>query len=168
MDKTYIGIDNGSSGSIGIIEHGKEALYMPIPKIYQLDYQKTNPGNISRLEWNEFEDILNGYKFNNSNCLVVFERPFKNPKFFKSSISAARFYEAEICIVERFEFAYTIIDSKPWQKLLLPAGCKGKDQLKKASHDIGIRMFPNLKEEIKNQKDADGILIAEYARRVNL
>jgi hypothetical protein len=168
MDKVYIGIDNGSSGSIGIIGKDGYKSYEGIPKIKQLDYQKTAPKNISRLDFIEFEKILKNLDVDSGNCLVVFERPFKNPKFFAPSISAARFYEAEICIIERLKLPYLIIDSKPWQKLLLPEGCKGKEQLKQASHDIGIRMFPDLKEEIEKQKDADGILIAEYARRVNL
>lgn len=47
-------------------------------------------------------------------------------------------------------------------KALLPKGCSG-EELKKASLDIGNRLFPQF-DNIKHP-DRDGILIAEYARR---
>jgi hypothetical protein len=50
---------------------------------------------------------------------------------------------------------------------MFPKGLKGIE-LKKASMDIGIRLFPHLEEVIIKQKDADGLLIAEWARRNNL
>lgn len=37
--------------------------------------------------------------------------------------------------------------------------------LEKASLQIGIQLFPSLRESIEGQGDADGILIAEWARR---
>ena len=43
-----------------------------------------------------------------------------------------------------------------------------KDQLKKASMDIGIRMFPNHEVKIRKHKDADSLLMAEWCRRKNL
>jgi hypothetical protein len=60
---------------------------------------------------------------------------------------------------------YEYTDSKKWQTMLLPQGIKGSDELKKASFDIGCRMFPQHSDLIKRHKDADGILIAEYCRR---
>ena len=56
---------------------------------------------------------------------------------------------------------------KIWQKKLLPQGCKGED-LKRASEDIGLRLFPSLRPVIKKHKDADALLIAEWARREDL
>ncbi|MHC4574386.1 MAG: hypothetical protein ACYS76_09695 [Planctomycetota bacterium] len=50
---------------------------------------------------------------------------------------------------------------------MLPKGCK-KEELKKASIDIGCRLFPYHKEQIIKHKDADSLLIAEWARRKNL
>ena len=58
------------------------------------------------------------------------------------------------------------VDSKDWQKVLLPKGTKGSDELKKASLDIGNRLFPQFADN--KHKDRDGILIAEYGRRLNL
>lgn len=49
--------------------------------------------------------------------------------------------------------------------MLLPKGISG-EELKKASLDIGGRLFPQFKEY--NHPDRDSLLIAEYARRKNL
>jgi hypothetical protein len=83
-----------------------------------------------------------------------------NSTRFNASLSAVRALEATLIALEQFQFRYEYIDSKEWQKLLLPKNIKGSDELKKASLDIGKRMFPDL--DIK--KDADGLLIAEYMR----
>jgi hypothetical protein len=84
-----------------------------------------------------------------------------NSARFSASMSAVRCLEATLIAIEEVGFSYQYVDSKEWQKLLLPKGLKGSDELKKASFDVGKRMFPTL--AIK--KDADGLLIAEYLRR---
>ena len=178
MDKIYIGIDNGNSGSIGIINNIDKPFLIKTPSIIMQDYTKAK-NNITRLNVVEFSKVLvdHGKIYEKDEkywyrmkpyLLVVMERPFKNPKYFKGSISAMRFYESQITVLESMYIPYVGMDSKEWQKALLPLGCKGRNQLKKASHDIGIRTFPHLKDIIEKQKDADGILIAEYARRINL
>jgi hypothetical protein len=91
-----------------------------------------------------------------------------NPGRFKASISAVRCLEAMLIGLELYEIPYQYCDSKQWQKELLPAGIKGPIELKSASADIGTRMFPEHKELIWKHKDADGLLIAEWARRINL
>jgi hypothetical protein len=74
-----------------------------------------------------------------------------------------RALEATLIALEEMEWPYSYIDSKEWQKVMLPSGLKGSDLLKKASLDVGKRLFPTL--NIK--KDADGLLIAEYMRRTH-
>jgi hypothetical protein len=87
-----------------------------------------------------------------------------NSTRFNASLSAIRALEATLIALEESKLPYEYIDSKEWQKHLLPKGLKGSDELKKASLDIGKRLFPSL--ELK--KDADGVLIAEYLRRKQL
>jgi ribosome biogenesis protein Tsr3 len=91
-----------------------------------------------------------------------------NPGRFTATISAVRALEATLIVLEELDIAYDYIDSKGWQKDLLPLGLKSSDQQKKASAEVGIRMFPQFKELITKHKDADGILIAEWARRNKL
>ena len=163
MNKIRIGIDNGVTGSIGIIG-GEQPLMFKTPIVTQQSYTKKKQ-KITRIDFAEMQDILSG--FDKRNVLVILERPFLNPQGLKASISAARCLEAQLNVIELLEYPYIYIDSKEWQKELLPKGMKGKE-LKKASLDIGIRLFPLEKESIEKHKDADGLLIAEYARRKNL
>ena len=51
---------------------------------------------------------------------------------------------------------------------MLPKGIEGSAELKKASKDIGCRLFPSQADLINKHKDADGLLIAEWARRESL
>lgn len=114
----------------------------------------------------KLHDLLVEYK--GTNILAVIERPFVNPSMFKSTLSAIRALEATLVILEHIGIPIRYIDSKEWQKELLPEGTKGTTELKKASLDIASRMFPTHIDTIKKQKDGDGILIAEYARLKNL
>jgi hypothetical protein len=160
--KTYIGIDNGVTGTIGIINGRFGTVFIKTPIIRQQDYtkKKKNIGRIDVLKLNQFlydniEDL--------DNCLCIIERPMINSTRFNASISAARALESTLTIIETIKLPYVFIDSKAWQNFLLPKGMKGPD-LKKASLDIGIRRFPQFKDLIIKHGDADGILIAEYAR----
>ncbi|MDA3809619.1 MAG: hypothetical protein PF518_04730 [Spirochaetaceae bacterium] len=91
-----------------------------------------------------------------------------NPTRFTATLSAIRCLEATIIAFEMYDIPYQYCDSKQWQKELLPAGIKGTPELKKASADIGCRLFPEHEELIQKHGDADGLLIAEWARRMNL
>lgn len=159
MYKTKVGIDNGVTGSIGILtEH--ETFLMSTPVKLEQSYTKKKQ-NISRINFKELKEIFE----NLDTPVVAIERPMINPQRFKASISASRCLEATLNVLELLEIPHNYIDSKAWQKDLLPKGVKGNAELKKASKDIGIRMFPQHKETIEKQKDADGILIAEYLRK---
>jgi hypothetical protein len=161
----YIGIDNGVSGSIGI---ASEALneYIKVPVKKEQDYTKTKQ-NVSRIDAPELIEYLKGVKKRTKGyrLFAVLERPMVNPTRFKATKSALRCLEAELIILEALKIPYSFIDSKEWQKKLLPKGCK-KEELKIKSKQIGIRLFPELKKEIEKQKDADGLLISEYCRKV--
>jgi hypothetical protein len=41
-------------------------------------------------------------------------------------------------------------------------GIKGTPELKKASAQVGIRLYPSQAEIINKQKDADGLMIAHW------
>jgi hypothetical protein len=143
---------------------GRAALYkLPIKK--ELSYTK-EAKHISRIDFNLlcmlFGEII--ADFNEPDVKVGLERPMVNSTRFNASLSAVRALETTLIALEQAMWAYEYIDSKEWQKALLPKGLKGSDELKKASLDVGKRMFPKL--DIK--KDADGLLIAEYLRRRDL
>jgi len=153
----YIGIDNGVSGQIALLMDSSVNLFRtPVKSEY--NYTKAKQ-KVTRVQWDELMDILN---LAPEDTLVVLERPMVNPLRFKASTSALRCLEATLIAVEKKNFARMYCDSKEWQKAMLPSGLEGIE-LKKASLDIGKRLFPKL--EWKGFKDADGLLMAEYVRR---
>lgn len=165
MRDFVIGIDNGI-GTMGII--GKNGFYNfeETPTMSQQDYTKKKK-NITRIDSVEMAKKLSMWidACGGTNGIVLIERPMVNPQRFLATASALRAHEAILTVVERMGLPHMFIDSKEWQKILLPAGCQ-KEELKKASLDIGNRLFPLL---IKSSaKDRDGILIAEYGRRINV
>jgi len=167
MKKIYVGIDNGVTGTIGIIWYdGQFELYSTPVKTEQ-SYTKKKQ-NITRIDFNGLGEILELLISEKHKVLVLLERPFVNPGGFKATISAIRALEATLIVVENCGFAFEYVDSKQWQNALLPSGLKGAASLKKASLDIGLRLFPNQKEFIQKHGDADGLLIAEWARRKGL
>lgn len=159
----YVGIDNGVSGSLGIVsESGEEAFYHPMPTKSGQDYTKAKK-NITRIDYPQLVSLLTG----RTPCKVFVERPMVNPRRFVATTSAVRALEAVLIACEGLVLPYQFIDSRQWQRVLLPQGVEGPE-LKKASLDIGSRLFPSLAEVIKKQGDADGLLIAEFARRSKL
>jgi len=158
--RTSIGIDNGISGTIGIINQD-EIKFLSTPIKTEQNYTKKK-GNISRIDFRKMFEILKPYK---DDSFIMLERPLVNPGRFKATASALRALEATLIVIEILKIPHQYLDSKPWQRELLPKGTKGEAELKKASCDIGKRLFPQFSDFISKHKDADGILIAEYCRR---
>lgn len=161
----YLGIDNGVSGSIAAIANTGEVVLFPTPTRKEQSYTKKK-AQITRVDFPEILDRL--FEIGRlGNVRAFIERPYVNPKGMKATVSALRALEATLIAVEHVGFSYEYVDSKQWQKSLLPKGCKGAE-LKHASRDVGIRLFPDMKEAIESHKDADSLLIAEWARREGL
>lgn len=165
--KIWIGIDNGTTGTIGVIERDEGVIdFFKTPVVKGQDYTKAKK-EISRIAGTELQRKLSVYiPGPNLQVLALIERPMVNPTRFQSTVTALRAFEATLVIIETLKIPYQFIDSKEWQKELLPKGIKGSEELKKASLEIGTRLFPNY--VISKHKDMDGLLIAEYGRRKNL
>ena len=164
MKKFYVGIDNGVSGSIGIINtETQEVRVFPTPVKKELNYTKEKAmlNRIDRAKVKEIFEIFGDTP--TDRILVILERPMINPKRWKASVSAIRALESTITIFEDLNLPFIYVDSKEWQKDMLPKGTAG-DDLKEASLLVARRLFPNL----DFKKDGDGILIAEWARRKQL
>jgi hypothetical protein len=153
-DRTYIGIDNGVTGAITILADSHCLAHYKTPVKECLNYTKAK-AFINRVDSLKMASILTGY----TNPFCMIERPMINPMRFKASISAVRCLEATELILEELHIPYQFIDSKEWQKALLPSGLE-KGELKKAADSVAKRLFPNL-----NIVNSDSVLIAEYCRR---
>ncbi len=168
----YVGIDNGISGSIGVVGEGLVPIYLPTPTKVEQNYTKQKD-NLTRIDYGLLKDTLWEICLHcaggeSSRVSVVMERPLVNPRMFKATGRALRALEATLIALEELGLPHQYLDSKRWQRELLPEGLKGSAEHKRASLDIGIRLFPALEKAIRKQKDADGLLIAEYARRNKL
>lgn len=163
MGKIYIGIDNGTTGTIGIVGNGIEPQLHHTPIKKEQDYTKAKK-IVSRLDCECFTEIVK--QFNSNNVCVVCERPMINPTRWNASMTAIRCWEAQLIVLEMLGISHIFVDSREWQKSLLPKGIKGAEEQKHASKDIGNRLFPQFKDF--KHPDRDGLLIAEYARRLNL
>jgi len=155
----YIGIDNGVTGSIGIIgDRTSEFYHTPVKN--ELSYTKAKKW-IDRIDSIMLKKMLKDLI---DVKIIALERPMVDPRKFAATQSAMRALEATLVIIEDLKLPYRYIDSKEWQREMLPSGLKGPE-LKKASLDIGKRLFPQHAAFFK--ADADGILIAEYLRRTD-
>lgn len=159
----YIGFDNGISGSIGVITP-KGAHFHPMSMFTfrEQNYTKKR-AVITRVDGRKLTDFLAQWK--EDEVKVFIERPMVNPQRFQTTISAVRCLEAVLQVLELLVMNKAYLDSREWQKVLLPVGTKGPGPLKHASREIGTRLFPQFADAFKKQGDADGMLIAEYCRR---
>ena len=155
--KAYIGIDNGVSGTIAILTDN-ETIFVKTPVKKEQDYTKAKK-IITRVDVSALKELLSPFA---DDAFILLERPLVNPNRFAATSSALRCHEAELTVIEMLGIPFQFIDSKEWQKALLPKGC---DDTKKASLDIGTRLFPQFREF--KHPDRDALLIAEYAKRRN-
>ena len=170
MNKLYIGIDNGVTGTIGVMADGYSQFALtPVKKEPSYTVAKKTITRIEAVVLKAYlKQVMAEYGCGPESALAVLERPLINPTRFSASMSASRALEAVLCVLEDLEIPRMYIDSKKWQKDMLPKGVTGSDELKKASLDIASRLFPQHGPAIKKHKDGDGILIAEWARRCRL
>lgn len=152
---TIIGIDNGTSGSIGIIgPHGVIFELIPIKDSLLGKAGK----HIKRVNVTKLMDILAPYK--ERDIFAYVERPFTG-QFLNAVLPAQRSFEAVLIALELLNIGYEVIDSKQWQLPIL-GQIKGSSELKKASMLRGCQMYPKLASSIKDHGDADGLLIAHH------
>lgn len=157
--KLVIGIDNGVTGSWGVV--GENTLFLKLKTRSVKKYTKKKQ-NVTRLDYplmkKFLEELIEPYS--KEDIIAVLERPMINAARFNASSSALRCWEATLILLEELDIPYTFIDSKEWQKQMLPLGKMGSKELKEASLQIGNRLYPQFKEY--KHSDRDGILIASY------
>jgi hypothetical protein len=161
MRKIYVGIDNGVTGSVGVVDPSKHnAFQIKTPTVKELSYTKKK----AFMTWIDFEELLL-FLLNlcedGAQLVAAMERPMINPRRFKASVSAISAWQATLLVLKQLKIPYEYIDSREWQKALLPSGLQG-EELKPASLDVAKRLYPSAQID---GKDADGLLIAEYIKR---
>ena len=111
MRRLYIGIDNGTTGTIGVISD-KFNLIFKVPVFKSQDYTKVKK-NITRINavelQNELNTLIQGANLNPYDCFTLIERQMINPARFSSSISASRALESVLCVIELLKITYKFI-----------------------------------------------------------
>jgi len=181
----YLGIDNGVTGSLGIIDSKGIGYQYSIPTKRCLNYQKSKVKYLNRIDVDAFRDVLKPFlTLRSTNILLneesalertverinvkcLLERPLVNPQRFDATTSALRALEATLIALEGLGIGYEFVDSKAWQRVLLPyISAQDKSdypgKLKEVSLQVGMRKYPNV--DWTKFRDADGLLIAEYCR----
>lgn len=160
-NRVTVGIDNGSTGSVGIIGPNG-AIFEKVPTQPYLHYGKK--GSIGqRLDRAALINLILGQidkPTEIANVRAYIERPFSG-RFINSVVPAHRFFEATIIVMEDLKIGYEVVDSREWQPPIL-GNVKTSAKLKLASELRGVQLYPQLRDAIKSHGEADGLLIAHF------
>lgn len=147
-------IDNGVSGCIAVLDKNGDVLFFDkTPTIKTLNYTKKK-SFITRVDTVALKHIIKMYEPN----IVLLERPMVNPKRYGATVSAIRADEATWSVLNEMGVRYEYVDSKQWQKVMLPKGTKA-GETKVIAKMVGKRMFPKIETN-----DYDALLMAEWGR----
>lgn len=163
MSQYTIAIDNGVTGSIAIL--GPNCCMLTSTPTKGAVMGKA--GNIiRRVDIEELKLwIGNAFPLVPNGVHAYIEKPFTgSAKFIKTTVLAARAFEATAIAMEQLEIGYEVVSSGDWQKAMLP-GVKGRPALKSASRAKGIQLYPALKATIEEIGDADSLLMATHFHR---
>lgn len=161
--------DNGTTGTIGWIygHHLSDYDMIEVPVKKRASFHK-DPRSTTVIDVEKLKGTIRGWmeqaKLIPKDVIAYRERPMINPKRWQASMSASRADEAETIMLEQLGIKYKYVDSKAWQRHVLPSSGKSgttSDMLKAESMDIGLKEFkdhPDIVECIKKHGDADGIL----------
>jgi hypothetical protein len=155
-----VAIDNGTSGAIAVLDlkNGTSA-FVETP-IYTCPSYTKEPKKITRINWRELLENIPP-----KDTFVVLERPLVNPRMFSATQSALRSLEATLIVLEMLDLEYEYCDSKSWQKEFLSSALIGKEEMKKGSMEVAIKLFPQHRTKIEKHKDGDPLLMALYIKK---
>lgn len=196
-----LGIDNGITGSLTLMNpDGKVVLYAPVPIYKERKWtkpkqvvikkkatKKTPSQKTKKLEYDEITlidiDALQRLLVTHTSILsdihCFLERPaisYAAAWSMKTSISAAMSWAYTVFVLKKLGIDRTDLDSKEWQKCLIPeatgehnkeymktlkAGERNK-LLKESAYALAQALYPGFKS--KDLGAGDSICIAEYGR----
>ena len=186
-----LGIDNGVTGSIAMMDHsGKIVMHSPVPVYKEQKWTKPKTqklktktklvyDEITMIDADALQRMLVKYTSTISDIHCFLERPaisYAAAWSMKTSISAAMSWAYVVYILKKLQIPRTDIDSKDWQKQLIPEamGVNNKEYmktlkagernklLKDAAYDLAKTLYPPLNS--KDKGAGDSICICEYGR----
>ena len=164
IQKAYLGIDNGVSGSWAVIDADGSLIdwgLMPCQK-----HRNVNEIDIYQLK-RDIDDALTGC--GSVTCIIEEPGGSKSAKAAKSMAGAFHAIRAMLTLSNK---RWHRITPKAWQSIMLP-GCKAGNT-KPAALEVARRLWPDERFlptdrcSVPNNNVIDACLIAEYGRRCNL
>jgi|DEB19_MinimDraft_2_1074335.scaffolds.fasta_scaffold62977_1 hypothetical protein len=153
MSATIVGIDNGATGTIGILKPDCVLFFdTPIKEMLQGKAGR----KVKRVDHKELTRLL----LPHVPFMAYIERPYTG-QFMSAMLPGQRSFEAVLIVLEQLGCGFEVIDSKVWQEPVL-GKIKGSAALKQASAMRGAQIYPQYASMIKKHKDADGLLIAHH------
>lgn len=156
-NSAFVGIDNGVTGSIGIVYSSGAYEFYKTPVFITASYTK-EVKYIHRIDWVALKKLIP------NNSYVFLERPMINPRAWTATQSALRALESTLIVFEMLGVVYTYIDSKEWQQQFISSAIIGHEDMKEASKIVAMELFPQCIHEIAKHGDGDGLLIAQYGK----
>ena len=151
-----IGIDNGVTGTIGIITPERSCL-RPVPTM-------ADALGGRRIDHEALRELILSFC---EGCLAVthaaIEQPLSGLPSAAAIKSANRAFEAARITLEILGVGYEVISAAKWHKTELP-GVTGRENLKRQSLAKGLAMLSDIKSKdcARKAKDCDGLLIADW------
>lgn len=156
--------NSGTTGTVGWLGYRGMSKMVEIPVKKRTSFHKV-PHSMTVIDVEELERRIcywMDWGYTEPAAVIAYrERPVINPKRWSESLTAIRADEAVTIMLERMGIKYQYVDSKAWQRHILPSFGKAgttSDMLKAESKDIGLKMFKSLSDIIEKHGDADGIL----------
>lgn len=131
MYDLIIGMDNGISANGICIRTRRTLRLVPLPIKKCRDYQESKECIITRIDLPKLINLL-AEESDGHHPLLVIERPLRNPRMFRATVSGCRAYEACIGAADCVSMACKTISPKDWQQYIpnLPAqGPKRKEAI---------------------------------------
>lgn len=191
MSTWILGIDNGITGSIALMDpSGKVVFHAPVPVYKERKWTKPKLAKLktkTKVVYDEItmidvvtlQRMLVKYTSTISDIHCFLERPaisYAAAWSMKTSISAAMSWAYVVHVLKQLQIPRTDVDSKDWQKQLIPeaTGEQNKEYmktlkkgdrnklLKEAAYDLAKTLYPALNS--KDKGAGDSICICEYGR----
>lgn len=157
MAKVFVFVDNGPTGSIGVIrEDGTSPEYIPVPTYKERNHTKGKSRHTTHVDYDALVGILRRVS-KSGEIVLASERPLINPGRFFATISGVRAHEVFLCAARSLKLSPACTyDSRNWQPEALGPFSVGES--KERSRQIGTQLFPQFAELIAKRGEADGIL----------
>lgn len=158
----YIGVDNGNSGGIAVIEGKKVIELVPMPIVQTTDSK-------NEYDINTIVEILKRH----TDAVMIIEKSHAMPLLGTvQAFSFGRCYGMMLGMAGALKIPVNIVHAKTWQKELFRD--LNSDNTKQASVIIAKQLYPDQSflPTTRSKKPSDGltdaILIATYGQRHNL